>query len=76
MSIQINNPIYAQVGTNTNNKSDPLTKTIVELLLGLTCGEDYKQKQWYLEKALRCLCEDQWVDEAKKNFQWEDGIEP
>jgi len=51
---------------------DPRDKAIENLLMGLTTdGGHYKQ--WYLEQAFRALCEDDYVDEAKAEFEWEDG---
>jgi len=53
-------------------KRDDRDAIVIELLLGLT----YRQahiKQYHLEQALRLLCEDTWVDRAKKHFGWQDG---
>lgn len=49
---------------------DSIVKELLEGLL--TDGAHHKQ--YTLEVVLRMLCEDSWVDEAKKEFQWEDGI--
>jgi hypothetical protein len=48
---------------------------VKELLYGLiTDGAHHKQ--YHLERVLRLLCTDKYVDEAKKEFQWEEGIAP
>jgi hypothetical protein len=45
------------------NTDDPRGACVVELLLGLsTPGESVKQ--YHIERALRALCEDSWVDDA------------
>ena len=49
---------------------DNIVKEILEGLL--TDGSHHKQ--YTLETVLRMLCEDSWVDEAKKELQWEEGI--
>ena len=53
--------------------SNPLDEVITNLLHGLlTDGAHHKQ--YYLEQAFIALCEDEYVEKAKKEFQWEDGI--
>ena len=49
---------------------DNIVKEIMEGLL--TDGSHHKQ--YTLEMVLRMLCDDNWVDEAKKELQWEEGI--
>lgn len=49
---------------------DNIVKEIMEGLL--TDGSHHKQ--YTLEMVLRMLCDDSWVDEAKKELQWEEGI--
>lgn len=49
---------------------DNIVKEILEGLL--TDGSHHKQ--YTLEMVLRMLCDDSWVDEAKKELQWEEGI--
>ena len=44
-----------------------------EILEGLLT-DGVHHKQYTLEVVLRMLCEDSWVDEAKKELQWEEGI--
>ena len=56
--------------SDLRNELDKVTKM---LLLGLTTDGAH-HKQWALEQAFRALCTDDYVDEAKKEFQWEDGI--
>jgi hypothetical protein len=50
--------------------------TIVVLLIEAltTPGEQYKQ--FYLEKLFRLLVHDEWVDKAKTEFKWTNGIDP
>ena len=33
-------------------------------------------KQWCLERAFRGLCLDEYVDRAKRHFEWEEGVSP
>jgi hypothetical protein len=48
-------------------------RIVNELLNGLvTDGAHHKQHS--LEFVLRMMCEDEWVDAAKKQLQWQDGI--
>jgi len=48
-------------------------EVVKELINGLmTDGAHHKQGA--LESVLRMICEDSWVDEAKDELQWEDGI--
>ena len=54
-------------------KKDPRDEAVKELILGLTTDGAH-HKQYYLESALRALVEDEWVDNAKAEFQWEEGI--
>lgn len=44
-----------------------------EILEGLLTDGSH-HKQYTLEMVLRMLCDDSWVDEAKKELQWEEGI--
>jgi len=55
-------------------KKYPRDAVVVELLLGLTTDGSH-HKQYYLERALRALCEDEYVDEAKAKFNWPDGVQ-
>lgn len=47
-----------------------ITKTLLEGLV--TDGAHHKQ--YALEKILRIICEDAWVDKVKDEFKWEDGF--
>ena len=50
-----------------------LDETAVLLIEGLmTDGAHHKQAA--MEEALRAFCGDKFVDGAKEEFQWEDGI--
>lgn len=50
-----------------------LDNIVKEILEGLTTDGAH-HKQYTLEMVLRMLCEDSWVDEAKKELQWEEGV--
>jgi len=52
---------------------DPRDEAVKELLMGLTTDGAH-HKQYYLEQAFRALCESEYVDSAKREFQWQDGI--
>lgn len=53
--------------------SDPRDEAVKLLIEGLiTDGAHHKQ--YFLEMALRALCEDGYVDKAKTEFEWQDGI--
>lgn len=52
---------------------DPRDEAVKALIMGLTTDGGH-HKQYYLEAAFRAICEDEYVDKAKKEFQWEDGI--
>lgn len=54
---------------------DTRDAVVKELLLGLTTDGAH-HKQYHLERAFRALCTDEYVDTAKHEFQWEDGIAP
>jgi len=47
---------------------------IVKILLNGLMTDGAHHKQYVLESALRLICEDSWVDEAKEELEWEDGI--
>jgi len=51
---------------------DEIVKT---LIMGLVT-DGVHHKQWALEAALRTLCEERYVDDAKREFEWEPGIAP
>ena len=53
---------------------DPRDEAIIALMQGLTTDGEH-HKQHYLEQALRALCKKEYVDEAKRTFQWQDGIQ-
>ena len=55
--------------------TDTRDKIVELLLLGLTTDGAH-HKQWALEQAFRVLCKDAYVDKAKGEFQWEEGIVP
>ena len=55
-----------------NNLRKELKPIVIELLHGLISNGE-SQKQYHLEQALRKLCDDEWVDSAKKEFKWENG---
>ena len=42
------------------------------LITGLTTDGEH-HKQYWLEQAFRLLCVDNYVDEAKEEFGWEEG---
>lgn len=53
--------------------SADLDTAVKEILLGLTTDGAH-HKQYALEKALRAICTDEWVDEAQREFQWALGV--
>jgi hypothetical protein len=57
------------------DKRDSRDAIVEALLCGLTTDGAH-HKQWALEKAFRALCEDAYVDKAKAEFGWEEGIAP
>ena len=63
------------VDAETAKKSDPRNKAVELLIHGLTTDGGH-HKQWYLEQVFRALCEDAYVDKARLEFQWEEGIAP
>ena len=48
-------------------------EVVKNLIMGLTTDGAH-HKQYYLEEAFRSLCEAEYVEKTKKEFQWEDGI--
>lgn len=58
-----------------DNWCDPRNKAVKLLIHGLTTDGGH-HKQWYLEQVFRALCEDAYVDVARLEFQWEEGIAP
>jgi len=54
---------------------DSRDKVVKALLEGLTTDGAH-HKQWALEKAFRALCQDDYVDEARAEFCWDEGIAP
>lgn len=65
------NKLYLEV-SELRKALDPVTKALLHGLI--TDGAHHKQ--WALEQAFRALCMDDYVDQAKAEFQWEDGIAP
>lgn len=57
----------------TNYKKHTREDAVKALLLGLITDGSH-HKQYYLELALRALCEKEHVEEVKKEFDWEEGI--
>lgn len=53
--------------------NDTRDEVVKYLISGLTTDGAH-HKQYYLEQAFRALCEDGYVDNAKREFHWEDGI--
>ena len=53
-----------------NDQRDEVVKALIHGLI--TDGAHHKQ--YYLESAFRALCEDEYVEKTKKEFQWEDGV--
>jgi len=51
-----------------------LADEVVKHLLNGLITDGAHHKQWELEQAFRALCTDDYVDKAKQEFQWEDGI--
>lgn len=47
--------------------------TFVKLILEALQIDGASHKQYFLEKIFRFICEDSYVDEAKEEFQWDDG---
>jgi len=57
----------------TDKKHDSRDEVVKLIIKGLiTDGAHHKQ--YYLEEAFRALCEDEYVDEAKRKFEWQNGI--
>jgi len=55
--------------------SKELDKALVVLIEGLqTDGAHHKQ--WAMEQALAFICGDGWLEKARAEFQWEEGITP
>ena len=48
-------------------------EVVKALLEGLTTDGAH-HKQYWLEQAFRALCEDEYVDKAKREVEWETGI--
>jgi hypothetical protein len=61
-----------QVLTINLNFKD-IDNAVKNMILALTTDGAH-HKQYYIEQAFRSLCTDEYVDEAKNEFQWEDGI--
>jgi len=55
------------------DSQDSRDKVVKYLITGLM-ADGVHHKQFYLEQAFRALCEDEYVDKAKEEFGWEDGI--
>lgn len=51
---------------------DEVIKSIIEALM--TDGAHHKQ--YFLERIFRQLCEDDYVNKAKTEFQWDEGVAP
>ena len=47
---------------------------IVKLILEGLTTDGVNQKQYYLERIFKDLCMDSYVDVAKKEFNWTEGI--
>jgi hypothetical protein len=66
---------YAEMFGNrrfvTNTAS--FDEIVMHLISGLTTDGAH-HKQYYLEKIFRILCEDEYIDEVRKEFGWEEGI--
>ena len=54
---------------------EAMDKVVAVLLDGLVFDGGH-HKQWALEQALLCLCEEESVAEMKADLQWEEGIAP
>ena len=54
------------------DSQDSRDKVVKYLITGLM-ADGAHHKQFYLEQAFRALCEDEYVDKAKEEFEWEDG---
>lgn len=65
---------YSLFNTVTLELMLELEKIAKILLCGLTTDGAH-HKQYYLEKALKALITDKAFNEAKKEFDWEPGIE-
>ena len=50
-------------------------KEIVKLIIEGLITNTLRHKQLVLEKIFRTLCTDDYVDEAKNEFQWKEGAE-
>lgn len=55
--------------------SNDLDSAVKAILMGLT-DPRADRKQWALDAALRFLCTDAWVDDARKEFAWGEGTAP
>lgn len=53
---------------------EDLDPVVCAIMAGLSAAPQHKQ--YYLEKALRALVMDAWVNEAQKEFEWEKGEQP
>jgi len=47
---------------------------LVKLVMKGLTTDGVHHKQWYLEQIFRTICEDDYVDKAKAEFQWTEGI--
>jgi hypothetical protein len=61
--------------SHANVSRDSRDKVVEFLILGLTTDGAH-HKQWALEQAFLALCEDDYVEQSKKEFEWEEGISP
>ena len=53
--------------------SKELDKALVVLIEGLqTDGAHHKQ--WAMEQALAFICGNDWLEKARAEFQWEEGM--
>ena len=52
------------------------TDSVADMLLAALTTDGGHHKQWYLERAMRAISGDAYVDSAKDELQWEDGIAP
>ena len=69
----IDTPVKDLMGANAYSKE--LDKALVVLIEGLqTDGAHHKQ--WAMERALAFICGDDWLEKARAEFQWEEGITP
>lgn len=54
---------------------DPRDRAVELLLQGLTTDGAH-HKQWCLEQVFRVLCTDGYVERARAELQWTEGIAP